>query len=70
MCPFKQKSCGSKNQVIFNKEGETFKVNMTLSPGDSCMFQVRAKCGIPSLDFDNTVGDWSNLDIMTINYDD
>ncbi len=34
------------------------------------MFKVRAKCGIPSLDFPVTIDDLNNIDIMTLNYDD
>jgi hypothetical protein len=42
---------------------------MTLDPGDVCVFSLRAKCGIPQLQFEtDTYGD--DIDIYTIDYDD
>ena len=70
MCPFKQSSCGTKNSAVFNKAGETLNFNMTLYPGDVCLFSVKAKCGIPSLEFETASNDWTTVDIYTIDYDD
>jgi len=70
MCPFKTGSCGAKNNLVFNKAGESFNVNMTMSPGDVCLYTVKAKCGIPSLEFETNSNDWSTVDIYTIDYDD
>ena len=69
MCPFKESSCGAKNSALFNKAGESLKFNMTLLPGEVCVYSLRAKCGIPSLELE-THNDWSTFDIYTIDYDD
>jgi hypothetical protein len=69
MCPQKQSECGKKNSFVFNKAGEAATTNITLNPGDVCVYNLRAKCGIPTLEFE-TNQDWSNLDIYTIDFDD
>jgi len=43
---------------------------MTLTPGDVCIYTLKAKCGIPSLEFETSSNDWSTVDIFTIDYDD
>ena len=52
MCPVKQSKCGEKNALVFNKAGEAASMNMTLNPGDVCVYNLRAKCGIPTLEFE------------------
>jgi len=69
MCPQKQSNCGKKNNIVFNKAGEAANTNTTLSAGDVCVYNLRAKCGIPTLEFE-TDEDWSNLEIYTIDFDD
>ena len=69
MCPTKVSACGSKNNFIFNKVGDSIKMNMTMSPGDICYISSRAKCGIPTLEFETNL-DWASLEIFTIDYDD
>ena len=69
MCPQMQSKCGKKNSHVFNKAGETVNTNITLNPGDVCVYNLRAKCGIPTLEFE-TDQDWSNVDILTIDFDD
>ena len=69
MCPQKQSTCGKKNSLVFNKAGEAATTNIALNPGDVCVYNLRAQCGIPTLEFE-TDQDWSNLDIYTIDFDD
>ena len=69
MCPQTQSKCGTKNNIVFNKAGEAGTTNITLNPGDVCVYNLRAKCGIPTLEFE-TDQDWSNLDIYTLDFDD
>ena len=69
MCPQKQSKCGTKNSLVFTKAGQVAITNITLNAGDVCVYNLRAQCGIPSLEFE-TDQDWSNLDIYTIDFDD
>ena len=69
MCPQNQSKCGQKNSLVFNSAGEATSTNITLSAGDVCVYNIRAKCGIPSLEFETDV-EWSNLEIYTIDFDD
>ncbi len=39
-----------------------------MSPGDVCIYSLRAECGVPAMEF--TGAEVSTLDIYTIDYDD
>lgn len=54
MCPFKNEACGSKGDVVFAKTGEKLDFKMNLSPGDVCVYTVRAECGVPAFKVDGT----------------
>jgi hypothetical protein len=69
MCPQKQSKCGKNNSLLFNKASESATINMTLDPGDVCLFNIRSTCGIPTLEFE-TNQDWKNLEIYTLDFDD
>ena len=67
VCPFVETNCGTESTVIFSTTGSTMSSSLKFSPGDMCLFVVRAQCGIPSF---LPSGDVSNLEIYTIDYDD
>jgi hypothetical protein len=51
---------------LFNNTGEAAVINVTLPPGGMCMFEMRAKCGLPAFKPNNTDG----LDIQYVQFDD
>ena len=51
---------------MFNNTGEAAVINVTLPPGGMCMFEMRAKCGLPAFKPNNTDG----LDIQYVQFDD
>ena len=52
--------------MVFNNTGESQSINMTLPPGGVCMFEMRAKCGLPAFRPNSTDG----IDIQYIQFDD
>jgi hypothetical protein len=64
MCPFSVDKCGSSDTLVLKKTGAKSEMKQTLLPGDVCVYQTRAKCGVPTFtpQGDN-VGD---LDIYAI----
>jgi hypothetical protein len=55
-----------KPRFLFNNTGESAVINMTIPPGGMCMFEMRAKCGLPSFKPNSTDG----IDIQYIQFDD
>lgn len=48
MCPQRKDRCGTKQDVSFDKEGETSDLTVTgIKNGESCSFRIKAKCGAP-----------------------
>lgn len=68
VCPFKVDSCGASDTVLFQKTGSSKSVSQTLYPGEVCMYNMRAECGVPS--FTPSGSSVADLDIYTIQYDD
>lgn len=66
MCPFKKDNCGNTSEVVFNATGESLSLNMSLDPGSICFYAIRAECGIPAFEPNDTDG----ITIKTIEYDD
>lgn len=48
MCPQKEVSCGNSSQLFFSAVNQNFNVNVSLGPGEVCIYDVRAECGVPS----------------------
>ena len=65
-CPFVNSSCGPNNTIEFNKTGQTLNITLHIEPGNTCFFDIRAKCGAPAFQFNDTTG----LDIEYIDFDD
>jgi hypothetical protein len=49
-----------------NNTGDNVDIDINLPPGGSCMFEMRAQCGLPSFKPNNTDG----LDIQYLQFDD
>lgn len=61
VCPFKKSQCGGAPDILLNNTGEAVNVNVDLAGGESCMFNMRAKCGMPAFKPEGT-----NLDCVDI----
>jgi hypothetical protein len=67
VCPFITGHCGFSDQIIMNTTGEKVTIKMNLPGASVCMYQLRAKCGLPSFK-PNITSD--TVDIQYIQYDD
>lgn len=68
MCPQKEVYCGNSSEVYFSAVNQSQTLNITLGPGEVCVYDVRAECGVPSFIPDGaSLGD---LKISTIDFDD
>jgi hypothetical protein len=67
VCPFITGHCGFSDQIIMNTTGEKATIRMNLPGASVCMYQLRAKCGLPSFE-PNITSDI--VDIQYIQYDD
>ena len=68
MCPQKEGSCGNSSQLFFSDVNVEKNVNISLGPGEVCIYDVRAECGVPSF-FPDGQDSWF-LNIFSIDYDD
>lgn len=48
MCPFKESSCGQKREYFFKNVNSSQNIEVNLGPGDVCVYNIRAECGVPS----------------------
>jgi hypothetical protein len=69
ICPFDGNKCGSKSQIQFSgtAPGETSSVTVNLPAGETCTFQVKAACGLPTM---APLNDTTGIDIQLFEYDD
>jgi hypothetical protein len=66
VCPFIVGHCGEKDQILMNKTGDKIDIKINMPAASVCMFQMRAKCGLPSFKPNGT----DLIDILFIQYDD
>lgn len=66
VCPFITSKCGSTNNITLDNTGDSFSISLSLTAGDTCFYQINAKCGIPEFTPSNTTG----FDIDFIDYAD
>jgi hypothetical protein len=48
VCPFIHGHCGDHDQILLNKTGDKLTMKFSLPPRGVCMYQMRAKCGLPA----------------------
>lgn len=63
VCPFKKSQCGGVPDILLNNTGEAVNVDVNLAGGEMCMFNMRAKCGMPAFKPEGT-----NLDCVDIQF--
>ena len=68
MCPQKEVYCGNSSEVHFSAVNQSQTLNITLGPGEVCVYDVRAECGVPS--FIPEGASSGVLKISTIDFDD
>jgi hypothetical protein len=68
MCPQKEVYCGNSSEVYFSAVNQSQTLNITLGPGEVCVYDVRAECGVPS--FIPEGANSGDLKISTIDFDD
>ena len=66
MCPFNKTQSGGNQGFNFSDVGQSQTLNITLAQGESCTFQVQAKCGLPKFKPNQTTG----FQITVLDYDD
>jgi len=66
MRPFNKTQCGGNQGFNFSDVGQSQTLNITLAQGESCTFQVQAKCGLPKFKPNQTTG----FQITVLDYDD
>ena len=66
ICPFNKRGCGNNSEFTFDTVGQKRNINVTLNQGETCFFQLEAKCGLPAFKPNDTTG----FDIETIDYDE
>ena len=49
MCPFNTDSCGKTDVVVLKNAGDKETLSLSLKPGDVCVYNVKALCGVPAL---------------------
>ncbi len=48
VCPYIVGHCGQRDQILLNKTGDQINLDLKMPPASVCMFQMRAKCGLPA----------------------
>lgn len=66
ICPFRKANCGNNTAFDFDAVGQKQDVNITLTKGETCTYQIEASCGLPAFKPNDTAG----FDIETIDYDE
>jgi hypothetical protein len=67
VCPFETAYCGNTSQILLNNTGDAIDLNMTIPAGGVCMYEMRAKCGVPAIEPNTTD---TSVEISFIQYDD
>ena len=68
MCPQKEVYCGNSSEVYFSAVNQSHTLNISLGPGEVCVYDVRAECGVPS--FIPEGANSGDLKISSIDFDD
>jgi len=57
MCPYHRDPCGPNKIIEFSNEGEDGAIHIRgLMKGETCVYNVEARCGAPSLKVHNATG--------------
>lgn len=50
VCPFIVGHCGQNDRILLNSTGDKINLDLKLPPASMCMFQMRARCGLPTFE--------------------
>jgi hypothetical protein len=67
VCPYVKSYCGGRSGTInFDKLGDNVTFTVSLPPGETCLYKIMSKCGLPAFTPNQTNG----FDFQSIDYDD